>query len=206
MFQPKKYQKQDPQYIYKFIKQHPFATFVLKGKDLLATHIPVLIKGTPEKFTLYGHIAKSNEQIDNLKDDVEALLIFQGGHAYVSSSWYREKDISTWDYSAVHVNVKLKLQTSEELERSLDELVQNFEKSQKAPLYYKDIPKEMIEEHLPLITGFWCEPYRIQAIAKLHQGYKEEDIHSVINNLEATGNSLDAELSQSIKEEHGTDN
>ena len=206
MFQPNKYQKQDPEYIYKFIKQHPFATFVLKGKDLLATHIPVLIKGTPEKFTLYGHIANSNEQIVHQKDNVEALLIFHGAHANVSSSWYREKDISTWDYSAVHVNVKLKLQTSEELERSLDELVQNFEKSQKAPLYYKDIPKEMIEEHLPLITGFWCEPYRIQAIAKLHQGYKKEDIHSVINNLEATGNSLDTELSQNIKKEHGTGN
>lgn len=206
MFQPKKYQKQDPGYIYTFIKQHPFATFVLKGSDLLATHIPVLIKGTPEKFTLYGHIAKSNEQIDHLTDGMEALLIFQGAHAYISSSWYREKDISTWDYSAVHVNVKLKLQTSEELEVSLDELVHNFEKPQKAPLYYNDIPKGLIEEHLPLITGFWCEPYRIQAIAKLHQGFHKEDIHSVTEHLESKKEGMASELSLNIKKEHGTDN
>ena len=51
MYQPKKYKKQDPDYLYQFIKNHPFATLVVKGKQLLATHIPVLIDGdTCQKF------------------------------------------------------------------------------------------------------------------------------------------------------------
>ena len=202
MFQPKKYQKKDPEYIFEFINRHPFATFVLKGEDLLATHIPILAEGTPEKFRLYGHIAHSNDQIRYLKDGAEALLIFHGAHGYVSSSWYKEKDISTWDYSAVHVNVEISLQNDGELEASLENLVRHFETSQKNPLYYKDIPKKMIEEHLPLITGFWCEPKKVQAIAKLHQGFQKEDIHSVITNLERTGIGMDSELGQNIKEEH----
>jgi len=119
MYQPKKYKKQDPEYLFNFINEHPFASFVLKGERLMATHIPVLIEGNFQNYKLYAHIANHNEQLEFLKDEVEALMIFQGAHGYVSSSWYQDKDISTWDYSAVHVNVKLKLQTNEELQTSL---------------------------------------------------------------------------------------
>ena len=206
MFQPKNYQKKDPEYIFNFITHHPFATFVLKGEELLATHIPVLTEGTPEKFRLYSHIANSNEQLRHLKDGTDALIIFHGAHAYVSSSWYKEKDISTWDYSAVHLNVKIKIQSEHELEQSLENLVHHFESHQKKPLFYKDIPKKMIEEHLPLITGFWCEPYKIQAIAKLHQGFQKDDIHSVTTHLEESGDGLSSELSKNIKEEHDRKN
>lgn len=200
MYQPKKYKKQDPQYIFDFIKAHPFATFILNGERILATHIPVLIEGEPDKFILYSHIANHNEQFQYLKDKKEALLIFQGAHGYVSSSWYKEKNISTWDYSAVHINVKLKIQTKEELRASLDKLVFRFEKTQKDPLYYKNIPKQMLEEHIPLITGFWCEPFKIEAIAKLHQGFDKMDIKNVVNHLKTRENNPD--LAEDIKNEH----
>ena len=205
MFQPKKYQKKDPEYIFNFIKEHPFATLVIQGDHLLATHIPILVKGTPENFILYGHIAEANEQYPFLEDGLDALLIFQGAHAYVSSSWYQDINISTWDYSAVHVNVKLKLQSKQELVESLQNLVQHFEKGQKSPVFYKDLPQDMLEEHLPLITGFWCEPYKVQAIAKLHQGFEKEDIESVTAHLESRQDALSSELSRNIKKEHGTD-
>ena len=113
MFRQKKYLKQDPQYIFDFIQNHPFATFILNGEELLATHIPVLLKGTPEKFLLYGHIAEANEQYKFLKDGLEALLIFHGATRHMFPlPGIKNIDISTWDYSAVHVNVKLKLQTT----------------------------------------------------------------------------------------------
>lgn len=205
MFLQKKYLKENRKYIFEFIKNHPFATFVLNGDEILATHIPILVKGTADDFVLYGHIAEANEQYGFLKDGVEALLIFQGAHGYVSSSWYREKNISTWDYSAVHVNVKLKIQSREELVESLKNLVHHFEKEQKQPLFFENLPKEMVEDHLPLITGFWCEPVSIKAIAKLHQGFEKEDIHSVTQHLKDRTDPLSARLSDNIKKEHGTD-
>lgn len=205
MFQPKKYLKKDPGYIFEFIKAHPFATFVLNGEKILATHIPVLVKGTPEKFQLYGHIAAANEQYKYLKDGLEALVIFQGAHGYVSSSWYKDIDISTWDYSAVHVNVKLKLQSRQELEESLENLIAHFEKDQKNPVLYKDLPKQMLEDHLPLITGFWMEPIKVQAIAKLHQGFDKDDVHSVTRHLEERQDPISKQLSKNIQKEHGTD-
>ncbi|WP_423818049.1 FMN-binding negative transcriptional regulator [Salinimicrobium sp. TIG7-5_MAKvit] len=204
MFRQKKYLKKDPQYVFDFIDQHPFATFVLQGEDLLATHIPILIEGTPEKFRLYGHIAEANEQYKFLKDGLDALFIFHGAQGYVSSSWYKDINISTWDYSAVHVNVKLKLQSREELETNLQNLIQRFEDDQRDPIYYKDLPRDMIEDHLPLITGFWCEPIKVQAIAKLHQGFEKDDVHSVCRHLEERQDLQSSQLSKNIKKEHGT--
>lgn len=205
MFRQQKYLKQDPEYIFHFIKHHPFATFVLNGDSMLATHIPVLVKGSPEKYLLYGHIAEANEQYKFLKDGLEALLIFHGAHGYVSSSWYKDVNISTWDYSAVHVNVKLKLQSREELVGSLRELVDHFEKDQENPLFYDELPEAMIEDHLPLITGFWCEPVKVQAIAKLHQGFENYDIDSVTKHLKSQKDPLTCQLSRNIQKEHGTD-
>ncbi len=202
MYQPKKYLKKDKQYIYNFIKENPFATFVLRGDRLLATHIPVLIKGPVEDFTLYAHIANHNEQFPFLEDGIEALLIFQGPHGYVSSSWYKEKEISTWDYSAVHVNVRLTLQTQGELEESLENLVHKFESEQEDPLFYKDLPRDMVEDHLPRITGFWCEPFKIEAIAKLHQGFEEDDLKSVTKHLEDRDDPMSCPLSRDIKKEN----
>jgi transcriptional regulator len=199
MYQPKKYKKQDPPYIFEFIKKHPFATLIIQGEELLATHIPILLNGDPEKFELFGHIANHNEMYSVLKDGVKVLLIFNGAHGYVSSSWYQEKDISTWDYSAVHISATIKIQTKEELENSLKLLVNHFEKKQKKPLWYKQIPASLLEEHLPLITGFWLHPFQIKAIAKHHQGSSEENKKEVVNNLKENGNS---ELAKAIENEN----
>lgn len=203
MYQPKKYKKKDPRYIFDFITEHPFATFVLAGEHLLATHIPVLIEGSPEDFILYAHIANHNEQLRYLKNGIEALLIFQGSHGYVSSSWYQKKNISTWDYSAVHINVKLKMQTREELATSLSNLVHYFEKDQDSPLFFEDYPKDMVENHIKEITGFWCEPVKIQAVAKLHQMYDKEDVISVIDHLENASCPVSGNLAKNIRKEHG---
>jgi len=202
MYQPKKYKKSDSSYRFNFIRAHPFATVILNGNRLLATHIPVLTEGNAQNFRLFTHIANHNEMFTYLNDGAEILLIFHGAHDYVSSSWYREKDISTWDYSAVHVNARIKLQTEKELEDSLEKLVAHFEQHQEDPVFYHDIPRNIIDEHLPLITGFWCEPIKIEAIAKLHQGFGREDVNSIIQQLD----KRNPELSREIQKEHGTDN
>lgn len=174
----------------------------MQGKRLLATHIPVLAEGSAGNFRLYGHIANHNPMRQHLKDGAEMLLIFKGADAYVSSSWYSEKDISTWDYSAVHVNATLTLQTQKELEESLEILVNHFESQEEKPLYYRELPWPMLEEHLPLITGFVCHPTKVEGVAKLHQGYPEANIHSVLNHVRQRGDAQSKEVAQVIEREN----
>ncbi len=206
MYQPKRYKKNEPEYIFSFIRSHPFATLIIKGNRLMATHVPVLAEGHKHKFRLFGHIARHNEMLSFLKNGTEVLLVFQGPHGYVSSSWYQKKNISTWDYSAVHVNAQIKLQSETELHESLDKLLKRFETNQQNPMFLNDIPSEMIAENLPMICGFWCEPTKVEAIAKLHQGFGNEDINVIITHLENGNRPNLSALSKNIKEEHGTSN
>lgn len=202
MYRPPRYQKDDPEYIYDFIKQHPFATVVTQGQRLLATHIPVLAEGSAGNFKLYAHIANHNEMRQHLQDGAEMLLIFKGADAYVSSSWYSEKDISTWDYSAVHVNATITLQSQSELEESLEILVNHFESREENPLYYRQLPRPMLEEHLPLITGFVCHPTKVEGVAKLHQGYRDADIHSAMDHLRQRDDAQSKKIAQDIEREN----
>lgn len=203
MYQKKNYIEEDDSAIFDFINEHPFATFVLKGDRLLGTHIPVLTEGDSNQFRLFGHISNHfNEQKEYLTDDAEALLIFHGPNAYISSSWYEKKSISTWDYSAVHVNARIKVQTDQELERSLEKLVHHFEKNQEKPLYYDKIPEKKIENQFPHITGFWADPFHIDAVTKLHQGYKKEDVESTIRHLEKQDAPEAQRLAELMRKEH----
>lgn len=170
--------------MYRFVQAHPFATMVVQGERLVATHIPIMTTGQAEDFTLYGHIANHNEMLPHIKDGTEVLLIFQGAHGYVSSSWYKNKvDASTWDYSAVHINATVKLQSRDELRESVKKLTHHFEKDQENPHYYDQLPEKMAEDMLNRITGFHLTPTKKQAIAKLHQGYDWEDLSGILNNI-----------------------
>ncbi len=202
MYRPPKYIKEDPEFVLEFIRKFPFAVMVSKGQEFIATHIPVLAEGTSEEFKLFGHIANHNEQLQNLRNGSKVLLIFQGNHGYISSSWYAEKDISTWDYSAVHVHAEIELQDRNELIACLEKLVFTFEEQQENPLYYKDIPEKMLEDHIDLITGFWLKPVKIEGIAKLHQTYSEENKRRTIAKLSENSHSQNKGLSGDIRKEN----
>lgn len=202
MYQPERYKKNNREFAEKLIRSNPFGEFILQGDRLLVTHIPILIDEESEYLRLYAHIANHNPQKEFLKDGKEILLIFKGADAYVSSSWYEQKDISTWDYSAVHIHCRLKIQDSNELVESLKKLVHHFEKEQDQPLEYDQIPEAIIKENLSEITGFWCEPFRIEGIGKWHQGFGEEDVRNVVNQLKQKDCPHHSPLIKDIKQEH----
>ena len=80
-----------------FIRKNAFATLYtqVNGKPW-ATHLPVFLEGNPEgKFVLHGHLAKANSQWKQLAPAEEVLVVFQGPHAYISSSWYTHQNVPT---------------------------------------------------------------------------------------------------------------
>ena len=175
MYQPQSHRNNHPEFLFHFIENHPFAIIVLPTDPLLATHIPLLPKGDSSSFCLFGHIANHNPMRKYLKDGLEMLCIFHGPHTYVSSSLYSKPDISTWDYSAVHVNARITVQNDKELEESLHLLITHFEKQEKNPLFAEDIPKGIWEENFKEITGFWLEIFKIQGISKWHNNFDSEE-------------------------------
>ena len=203
MYNPPKYRKNESQFIHDFIQEYPFATMVLQGSQLLATHVPVLIEGPAQKFRLYAHISNNNPMWEYLRDDKEMLLIFKGPDAYISSSWYAAPDIPTWDYSAVHVNARIRLQSQGELQRSLEKLIAHFEKEQENPLDIDKIPQDVWTENFKEITGFWLEPTEMVGIAKLHQGFPKSDILNITEQLNKHPSCPMNEIGALIKKQYG---
>jgi len=60
----------------------------------------------------------------------------------------------------------------------------------------------MIDSQFPHITGFRADPFHIEGVAKLHQGYHKEDVDSVINHLENSDDPSAVQLAESIRKEH----
>lgn len=202
MYQPEKYKRNDPQFIYDLINKYPFATLVTTAENLLATHVPVLLEGAPHNYRFLTHIANHNPMCQSLREGKEMLLIFKGPDSYISSSWYIEPDIPTWDYTAVHVNAEIKLQTEKELQQCLEKLVHRFEKEQDDSLNLQEISSAMWEENFNNITGFWLYPFQAAGIAKLHQGFQKEDIHNITNQLDKSAGCPMRQVSELIKKQN----
>lgn len=186
MYQPAPYQLSDRQNQITFIKKHPFATLVIQGVNLLATHIPVLVESRVAEnngLRLFGHIANHNNMLPFLDDRKEVLTVFQGVQGYISSSWYEHEDISTWNYQAVHVNGIIKRQTEAELRLCLSQLVNRFESEQPSPLLYEHLSEKIINEHIHRITGFWIEPLQVSGINKMSQTLSQSDFDSTLAHL-----------------------
>src|SRR5262245_25072902 len=102
MYIPKSFAETDGATLYPFIRDNNFAALVTEHEgQLIASHLPFLIDS--ERGVLRAHLARANDQWQAF-DGREALVIFQGPHAYVSPSWYEvQPSVPTWNYTAVHV-------------------------------------------------------------------------------------------------------
>ncbi|WP_396634081.1 FMN-binding negative transcriptional regulator [Maribacter sp. R86514] len=187
MFIPEHYKNTDTKEIHDFLKNNSFGILIntIEGKPW-GTHIPLeLSKNSEDKDILVGHIATANLQSKNLVDGDEVLCIFNGPHSYISSSWYKEEEVPTWNYIAVHVYGTIKIQTSEELLRSLHELVDKYEQQSEHPISLNNMSKKTMRQ-VKGIIGFEIEINDIQAVNKLSQG-REHDHQKIIHELDNQG-------------------
>lgn len=126
------------------IDENPFGTLITTiGSKPIATHIPMLRRTIDGTKYITGHLAKENEQADAIAQEVEdALVIFQGPHAYVSSSWYELENVPTWNYQVVHVYGKLIPLTEEQLIEDLTILLQLFETGRRDAVLWETISEK----------------------------------------------------------------
>lgn len=184
MFTPSHYKNEDINEIKDFLRGNSFGILVnqVDGKPW-ATHIPLELAIDSEgNDILVGHIAKANQQWKYFQEDAQVLCIFNGPHSYVSSSWYTEEEVPTWNYIAVHVYGTLKIQSEEALLTSLHQLVDKYESDSKEPVSSRDMsPKTM--RQIKGVVGFEINVEDIQATYKLSQG-REHDHPKIITELE----------------------
>ena len=184
MYIPKRFHIKDSEEIWSFLKTHSFATLVTTNEGRpVATHIPVIVRRHGENLFISGHVAYGNIQWKTWEETKEALVIFQGPHSYISSSWYEEEQVPTWNYEAVHIYGSIRKQTDQELRDDLKQLMFTYEQHREHPVLWETVTPELLEREIKGIVGFVVEATEVQAAYKMSQNRKDHDYANIIGQL-----------------------
>lgn len=187
--------------IIEFIKKNAFATLVTQvdGKPW-ATHIPFVFHqdsdGNP---ILSGHIAKANLQWKSIPDNEDILVIFQGPHAYISSSWYNHENVPTWNYLAVHIYGKIRIIEGEELIEHLKSLVDNYESGRPNRVSIETMSEGYFQSQLRALVGIEVKIEEVHASAKLSQNRDDVNYQNIVTKLEESPYPMDKEIAGEMR-------
>ena len=201
MYVPKINLWQNETEVLDFIQKNTFATVCISddvGK-IHAVHIPVLYQPHDATPILHGHVAKGNPVIDAIDKGKQALVIFSGAHSYVSSSWYAEENVSTWNYVSVHVYGTLQKLTEEELIASVTQLTQVFENGRDDARTVDTMSDRMFNRELRGIIGFKLAIEDVQANKKMSQNRNDADYKNIVQKLSDSENPMDNQVSDIMK-------
>ena len=199
MYIPHHYKNENLSEVKDFLKNNSFGILInqVDGKPW-ATHIPLELDVDEDGTDiLVSHIAKANPQWKNFEENREVLCIFNGPHSYVSSSWYKEEEVPTWNYIAVHVYGTITILDEEAVLASLNKLVDKYEANSKNPISIDNLSKKTMRQ-IKGIVGFQIKIDKIQAAYKLSQG-REYDHPRIIGELEEQNNSGGKEIANVMK-------
>lgn len=185
MFIPKLYKVTDVDEIWDFVQNNSFATIVTTVQEKpIATHLPLTLIKEGENYFVKGHLAYGNPQWKTIEACENVLVMFQGPHSYISSSWYSHENAPTWNYQSVHMYGKGSLLEKEELIEDLTRLLEKYEQHRENPILWDKLSPQFLESQLKGIVGIKIKIEDIQAAYKLSQNRNEADYLSIIENLQ----------------------
>ncbi|MBT8306520.1 MAG: FMN-binding negative transcriptional regulator [Maribacter sp.] len=199
MYIPHHYINKNIEEVKDFLKENSFGILVnqVEGKPW-ATHIPLELDVDEDgNDLLVSHIAKANPQWKYFEENDEVLCIFNGPQSYISSSWYTEEEVPTWNYIAVHVYGKIKILDEKEVLASMHKLVDKYEANSKNPISVGNLSKKTMRQ-IKGVVGFKIKVDTIQAAYKLSQG-REHDHHRIISQLKEQETPGAAEIARQMK-------
>ncbi|MEM9687100.1 MAG: FMN-binding negative transcriptional regulator [Bacteroidota bacterium] len=183
------------------IKNNSFGILIntTQGK-LWATHIPMeLTVNDKGEDVLVGHVSKGNKQWKAFTENKEVLVIFQGPHAYVSSTWYNHENVPTWNYVAVHIHGSISIIKGEALYNALKRLIHTYETKTETNLKIEDLSEKLVKKEMRGIVGFEIKIEEIKAAFKLSQNRDDESYKNVVNALEASENQNEISVATYMK-------
>ena len=161
------------------------------GGAPLATPIPLLIADgwtADVAPRLIGHFARTNPQVERLRRDPQALLLFMGPNAYVSPSWMADRSQApTWNYACAQLHATIRLQDAPgEAEAAITRLATLMEQGRPGAWS----PAEMAERFQRLAQGvvaFEATVSGTMAKFKLGQDERRDVFPDIIAGLAQSG-------------------
>jgi len=153
--------------------------------------------------TLVGHLARYNPQ-SQMAEGIDALVLFQGPHAYVSPSWYPGKredprQVPTWDYLAVEARGKLVTFDDEaRLYNLLTELTDHNEAGREHRWRVTDAPDDYVRNQMRHIVGIELRIESLVGRYKLSQNRNAADQEGARAGLAAAPTEREHDLASAI--------
>lgn len=191
MYVSKLNRQEDLEEVRNFLKTNGFGILVNQTDGRLwATHIPLVVeKNAAGQDVLSSHVSIANPQWKDFADDREVLAIFQGPHAYVSSSWYDHENVPTWNYIAVHVYGKTRILRGDETLEALKKMVNKYEAASKNPVTVEGMSEKFLESHVRGIVCFEIVVSEIHAAYKLSQNRDDKNYSKIMEELNLRGDA-----------------
>lgn len=188
----------------RLVREHPWATIVSATDDrgLVASHYPVLLDEQADGIVLLTHVGRPDDELHELGRH-EVLVIVQGPHGYISSSWYEPgQDIPTWNHVTAHLYGTPEILSDEENFAVLTSLTDHFE--QHFPGGRSILADEATSRRIAKGTvGLRIPISRIDARAKLSQNRRGAVAERIIAELAADGTSPNPALAAEMRRVHG---
>lgn len=196
----------DPEEVIQFMEAHPFAT--LCGADEngkpVATQVPLLLeKKSDGRITLAGHLMRNTTHHKAFEKNAQVLCLFSGAHAYVSATWYANKQqASTWNYSSVQAHGTIQFLNDAALEDILQQTSVYFEKGNEAsPTVLHNLPEAYTAPLLKAIVGFRITVTKLDHVFKLSQNRDRDSYESIINHL-SNGGAAEKAVASAMQQRH----
>ncbi|MEO7478161.1 MAG: FMN-binding negative transcriptional regulator [Lysobacteraceae bacterium] len=202
MYTPKAFVETDLSELDRLVAANPFATLVtVRDGAPVATHLPVLYERAGDTVAFRGHWARANPQ---WRDVSNALLIMHGPDAYVSPSWYPDKEqaarVPTWNYAIAHITGTLEiLDDIDSLARIVSELSTRHESAIGSNWRYEPEREDHVVQ-LKGIVGFRLRAARIELKFKLNQNHPVANQLAVIDALAAQIGERAHDIAQLMRE------
>jgi transcriptional regulator len=200
MYVPGHFAEDDASRLTTLMRAYSFATLVtIDNGAPFASHIPFLFDADRGRYgTLLGHVARANPQWRHFAAGSEALVIFQGPHAYVSPSWYAgELNVPTWNYAVVHATGQPRVIDDPTAVRTvIDRLVATYEAELPEPWTTERLPTEFVTGLLRAIVAFEIPITRLEGKYKLSQNKGTAEQRHVIEGLRSVGGAAAGALAE----------
>jgi transcriptional regulator len=196
MYLPRAFAESDLAALDALVARDNFVTLVTVREDVpMVSHLPVLYRRDGDVVGLRGHWARPNPQS---RHSGPALAIVHGPHAYVSPSWYPDKEpaarVPTWNYAVAHLAGEL---TTFDDEASLASIVDGLSRQHEAHVasnWRYEHEREDIRSQLSGIVGFAFAVHGVQLKFKLNQNHPHANRVAVAERLDAQEREASREI------------
>ena len=206
MYLPSHFNEARPAVLRAFVRDHPLGLLVTANRagGIDANSVPFILDADGEgPGILRGHVARANPLWTTARDDVDALVVFQGPHGYVSPAWYPSKDehgkvVPTWNYVMVQARGRLRaIEDRVWLRSFVARLTERHEGTRDAPWAVDDAPADYIETMLGAIVGIELTLSSLVGKWKVTQNRSDVDRAGVVEGLLREGG--DAALAAEVR-------